>query len=80
MKAMDTAIYYLEYVIRNGPNSLRSPAVDMPRWQQDLLDIYAFLSIIIVVTIATVIIITRCLMSLLSKPTKRSVTRDKKQK
>lgn len=30
MSAIDTAIYWIEYVIRNGPQSLRSHAVDLP--------------------------------------------------
>ncbi|KAG7207215.1 hypothetical protein KM043_008893 [Ampulex compressa] len=43
MSAMATAIYSIEYVVRNGPDALKSPAVDMPWWQKDLLDVYAFL-------------------------------------
>ena len=40
MKAIDTAIYWIEYVIRNG-NVLRSPADELSWWQLDLLDVYA---------------------------------------
>lgn len=43
MTAMDTAAYAIEYVIRNGPDSLRSPAADLPCWKLQLLDVFALL-------------------------------------
>ena len=43
MKPMDTAIYWIEYVIRNGAKSLRSPSLDLYWWQVELLDVYGFL-------------------------------------
>lgn len=45
MSPLDTAIFWVEYIIRNRPETLRSPAVDMPWWQLYLIDIYAFLII-----------------------------------
>ncbi|KOX67540.1 UDP-glucuronosyltransferase 1-6 [Melipona quadrifasciata] len=43
MNSLDTAIYWTEYVIRNGPDSLKSPAVDMPWWKLHLIDVFVFL-------------------------------------
>ncbi|CAD1470738.1 unnamed protein product [Heterotrigona itama] len=43
MNGLDTAIYWTEYVIRNGPDSLKSPAVDMPWWKLNLIDVFVFL-------------------------------------
>lgn len=43
MSIMDTAAYWIEYVIRNGPDSLKSPAVDMPWWKLNMIDVFAFL-------------------------------------
>ncbi|XP_065218985.1 UDP-glycosyltransferase UGT5-like [Planococcus citri] len=41
---MDTAIYWIEYVIRHeGAHHLRSPAVDLPLYQYLLLDVIVFL-------------------------------------
>nr|XP_031829089.1 UDP-glucuronosyltransferase 1-6-like isoform X1 [Nomia melanderi]XP_031829091.1 UDP-glucuronosyltransferase 1-6-like isoform X1 [Nomia melanderi]XP_031829092.1 UDP-glucuronosyltransferase 1-6-like isoform X1 [Nomia melanderi] len=48
MSAMDTATYWIEYVIRNGPDSLRSSAVDMVWWKRNLLDVFSFLTISLV--------------------------------
>ncbi|KAK0092120.1 hypothetical protein PV326_002160 [Microctonus aethiopoides] len=45
MSAMDTAIYWIEYAIRNGPGTLKSPAVDLTWWQVALLDVYTFLAL-----------------------------------
>ncbi|XP_017754841.1 PREDICTED: UDP-glucuronosyltransferase 1-9-like [Eufriesea mexicana] len=42
MSAIDTAIYWIEYVARNG-YFLRSPVIDLTWWQRNLLDVYGFL-------------------------------------
>ena len=42
MSAIDTAIYWIEYVSRNG-FILQSPAMYLTWWQQNLLDVYAFI-------------------------------------
>ncbi|XP_065219660.1 UDP-glycosyltransferase UGT5-like [Planococcus citri] len=44
MSAMDTAIYWIEYVIRHeGAHHLRTAAVNLPLYQYLLLDVVAFL-------------------------------------
>ncbi|XP_023245856.1 UDP-glucuronosyltransferase 2B19-like [Copidosoma floridanum] len=43
MSAMDTAIFWIEYVIRNGPNTLKSPALKLSWWQLTLVDIFGFI-------------------------------------
>lgn len=43
MSSIDTAVFWIEYVIRNGPNALRSPALNLHWWQQALLDVYGFI-------------------------------------
>ncbi|XP_051159342.1 UDP-glucosyltransferase 2-like [Leptopilina boulardi] len=48
MSATDTAVFWIEYVIRNGANSLRSPAMDMPWWKAELVDVYVFFFISII--------------------------------
>ncbi|XP_051164969.1 UDP-glucosyltransferase 2-like isoform X2 [Leptopilina boulardi] len=42
MNATDTAVFWIEYIIRNGANSLRSPSMDMPWWKAELVDVYLF--------------------------------------
>ncbi|KAF7992648.1 hypothetical protein HCN44_004992 [Aphidius gifuensis] len=55
MSPIDTAIYWTEYAIRNGQNSLRSPVVDMSWWQVNLLDVYLFIIILFLIILFTII-------------------------
>lgn len=59
MSAIDTATWWIEYVIRHGSNVLRSPALDLAWWQIDLLDVYAVLLLITAVSILISIRILR---------------------
>lgn len=63
LSAMDTACFWIEYVIRHGSTALRSPALDLTWWQIALLDIYAFLLLccltILIVTLITVRLLIR---------------------
>ncbi|XP_043268666.1 UDP-glycosyltransferase UGT5-like [Venturia canescens] len=43
MSAMETATFWVEYIIRNGPDAVKSPAADLTWWQIELLDVYGFL-------------------------------------
>ncbi|XP_066581162.1 UDP-glucosyltransferase 2-like [Prorops nasuta] len=43
MSAMDTAIYWIEYIGRHGATSLQSPAIHLSWWQRYLLDILALI-------------------------------------
>lgn len=54
LSAADTAIYWVEYIIKHGANALRSPAMDLTWWQVELLDVVAF---ILIATIAALYII-----------------------
>lgn len=47
MSAIDTAVYWVEYVIRNG-NVLRSPANELAWWQVELLDVYGLIILVVV--------------------------------
>ncbi|KAL7306833.1 hypothetical protein TKK_0000994 [Trichogramma kaykai] len=46
MSAMDSAIYWIEYTIRNGPIVLRPPSLNLTWWQLGLIDVYGFLTAI----------------------------------
>ena len=54
LSAADTAIYWVEYIIRHGANALRSPAMDLAWWQVELVDVVTF---ILIATIAALYII-----------------------
>ncbi|VVC24237.1 UDP-glucuronosyl/UDP-glucosyltransferase [Cinara cedri] len=69
ISAMDTACYWIEYIIRNGGDALRSPAVDLSWWQVALLDVYGtiflfflFSFVILIVTVMFIIASSRILI------------------
>ena len=62
MSPQDTAVFWTEYVIRNG-NVLRSPAVNLHWWQLELLDVYGFLLLITLFTIWITILIIKILLN-----------------
>lgn len=55
ISAMDTAIYWIEYVIRyKGAPHLRSAAVNLPFYQYLLLDVIGFCTLILITLIVTI--------------------------
>lgn len=50
IKPRDMAVFWIEYILKHGPDALRSPALDLTWWQLALLDIYG--SILALVLIA----------------------------
>ena len=67
MRPLDTAVYWIEYVIRNGPDSLRSPVVDMPWWKLHLIDVFAFLTSCLALAVYLLIALTKLLLKGLHK-------------
>lgn len=61
---LDTAIYWIEYVIKHGENALRSPAMDLRWWQLEMLDVAAILLLVAVIIGAVLIVVLRYLFSL----------------
>ncbi|XP_014479946.1 PREDICTED: UDP-glucuronosyltransferase 2B15-like isoform X2 [Dinoponera quadriceps] len=53
MSALDTAIFWVEYVGRNG-NILQSPIIRLYWWQRNLLDLYAF-SLFVVIAVLLIL-------------------------
>ncbi|XP_001603733.2 UDP-glucuronosyltransferase 2C1 [Nasonia vitripennis] len=49
MSPIDTATFWIEYVARHGKNALRSPVVDMPWWQVNLIDVYGFILLVLII-------------------------------
>ena len=54
---METAIWWVEYVIRRGGDTLRSPTLDLAWWQAELLDVYLVLLLIVVLIIFLAILL-----------------------
>ncbi|XP_039308969.1 UDP-glucosyltransferase 2 [Solenopsis invicta] len=67
MNAIDTATYWIEYVIKYGENSLRSPAMDMTWWQLSLIDVIVFLLFCTIIIIAVIVFIVQFILKLKHK-------------
>lgn len=66
MSAMDTAVYWVEYVIRNkGAHHLRSAAVDLTWNQYYLLDVITFLIIVLLFFVCICYFVTKLIMRLM---------------
>lgn len=56
MKPIDSAVYWIEYVIRHqGAPHFRSPGLDLKWYQRDMVDIITFL----VLSFVTIVILFR---------------------
>lgn len=66
LSPLNTAIYWLEYIIKHGGDSLRSPAMDLTWWQLELLDIYAFLLLATILSVYLLIALPRFLYTLVN--------------
>nr|XP_018906826.1 PREDICTED: UDP-glucuronosyltransferase 2B1-like [Bemisia tabaci]XP_018906827.1 PREDICTED: UDP-glucuronosyltransferase 2B1-like [Bemisia tabaci] len=61
MSPMDTAAYWVEYVIRNkGARNLRSAAVDMPFYQYLLLDVILFYTVSVIFSLYLISCLLNC--------------------
>lgn len=58
MTALDTAVYWVEYVARHG-YILQSSAIDLNMFQQSLLDVYGFMALSVVTVLYLVIFLIR---------------------
>ncbi|XP_011499547.1 PREDICTED: UDP-glucuronosyltransferase 2A1-like [Ceratosolen solmsi marchali] len=63
MNSMDTAIFWIEYIIRNGPNILKSPALKLYWWQLALLDVYGFILFSLVFIVFFIFCIIKILLA-----------------
>ncbi|XP_003700629.2 UDP-glucosyltransferase 2 [Megachile rotundata] len=58
MSAVDTAIYWIEYVARHG-KILQSPAIHLSWWQVHLFDVYGFMLACIVLILYVFVLLVR---------------------
>ena len=65
LSPLDTAIFWIEYVGRNG-NILKSPAVHLQWWQLELLDVYGFIFLFMFTLVYIIYILFRKLFEYLS--------------
>lgn len=71
MSAMDTAIFWIEFIIRNGGEVLKSPALQYSWWQLQLLDVYGFILLNFVFVLLIIISVLKFLMQKLKNSGKK---------
>lgn len=68
MKPLDTAVYWIEYVMRNnGAHYLKNPAMNMSWIQYSMLDVYAFFLVSIIVIVIVTLNLILFLLRLIFK-------------
>ncbi|KAL2748506.1 UDP-glucosyltransferase 2-like [Vespula maculifrons] len=66
LKPIDTASFWIEYIVKYGKDALRSPAMDLNWWQVELLDVYAFLLFTSIVIVYITIHLTLMFLNMIS--------------
>ncbi|KAM0729641.1 UDP-glycosyltransferase UGT5 [Formica fusca] len=67
LNALDTAIFWIEYIIKYGNDVLRSPALDLTWWQLSLVDVFAFLLFCIAIIIIAIVFVVRFLLKMINE-------------
>ena len=71
--------FWVEYVVRNGPKVLRSPAMDLYWWEVALLDVYGFILLCFIIIIYLILLFTKFALRILTKSWKRNFQIRKKK-
>ncbi|XP_070166542.1 UDP-glucosyltransferase 2-like [Polyergus mexicanus] len=67
LNALDTAIFWIEYIIKYGSDALRSPALDLTWWQLSLVDVFVFLLLCIAIIIIAIVFVVRFLLKMINE-------------
>ncbi|XP_023940209.2 UDP-glycosyltransferase UGT5 [Bicyclus anynana] len=79
MSPMDTAMFWLEYVIRNkGAEYMKNPARNMSWFAYTMVDVYAFILVIFITVIGSFVKLLITVKKYLSKPQKKVSTKKKR--
>ncbi|XP_043467683.1 UDP-glucosyltransferase 2-like [Leptopilina heterotoma] len=79
MTATETTVFWVEYIIRNGANSLRSPSMDMPWWKAELVDVYLFFFTSLLLISYTAFFILKKIICLFNKSLNSNSSKHKKR-
>ncbi|XP_017886230.2 UDP-glucuronosyltransferase 1-6-like [Ceratina calcarata] len=79
MTAIDTAVYWVEYVARNG-YVLQSPAIHLTWYQQYLLDVYAFVLVCLTIVLYIAIRLIKAVKNYFTRSSSNKVKRPSESK
>nr|ANI21999.1 UDP-glycosyltransferase 39B4 [Spodoptera exigua] len=73
MDALETAMFWIEYVIRNkGAHYMKNPALELSWFAYTMIDVYAFVLSLVLVSVFVLLKIVKFILSLMeSKPMKK---------
>lgn len=71
MSAMDTAIYWIEYIARHGGKHLHPSSVDLPFYRYFMLDAFVIIMSFFGILFFIMYKILKCLLKLCRKKSKR---------
>lgn len=77
--AQETAVFWIEYVLKHGAEALRSPAVYLSWWQLALLDVYGTIFAAVLLLLYIVKLLLSALFSMIYFSNKKSETLKKKK-
>ncbi|XP_067210641.1 UDP-glycosyltransferase UGT5-like [Linepithema humile] len=75
MSAIDTANYWIKYIVKYGSDALRSPAMDLYWWQIYLLDIAVFFLLCAIIVIIVIRYFVRLLLQMINDNRNSSQTK-----
>ncbi|XP_047365690.1 UDP-glucosyltransferase 2-like isoform X1 [Vespa velutina] len=78
LKPIDVANYWINYIVKYGPDALRSPVIDLNWWEIALLDVYAFLILVTVFIVYITIRLIQILRNMVLSNANVNVSRAKK--
>lgn len=67
ISATDNAVFWIEFIVRNGPDVLRSPALELSFVQLALLDVYGFLLVTVISFLLLVFMLVKILIGKVKK-------------
>lgn len=79
MTPLDTAMFWIEYVIRNkGADFMKNPALKLSWIESNMLDVYGFLLLIVIVTASVIFYTLKAILNLLfSKNSTKNIKKKK---
>ncbi|XP_044268837.1 UDP-glycosyltransferase UGT5-like [Tribolium madens] len=79
MTPVETAIYWVEHVIRHkGAPHLKSSGVDLKWYQREMIDVVVFLILVVSLILITILVIVKKLLQFVFSKSKKNVSNKKK--
>lgn len=79
LTALETAMYWIEYVIRHkGADFIKNPALKLSWFAYNMIDVYAFLSVVVIAVVLAVFYTLKTILRLLNPSSNKKVRKVKR--